>query len=66
MFVLDIRNFSTIIYIWYEGGGLKPPLVRLTFTSLFRTWTIRSGAEGATAAEGGGSEWTCQAAATDR
>jgi len=29
--VLDIRNFSTIIYIWYEGGERKPPLVRLTF-----------------------------------
>src|SRR4051812_5765837 len=31
LFVLDIRNFSTIIYIWYEGGERKPPLVRLTF-----------------------------------
>jgi hypothetical protein len=29
--VLDIEIFSTIIYIWYEGGELKPPLVRLTF-----------------------------------
>jgi hypothetical protein len=27
-FVLDIRSFSTIIYIWYEGGELRPPLVR--------------------------------------
>ena len=24
-FVLDIRNFSTIIYIWYEGGQLGHP-----------------------------------------
>jgi len=53
--VLDIENFSTIIYIWYEGGELKPPLVRLTFSaSPFRTWTIRSGAKGAAAAAGGG------------
>ena len=28
-FVLDIRKFSTIIYIWYEGGELRPSLVRL-------------------------------------
>jgi len=26
--VLDIKIFSTIIYIWYEGGELRPPLVR--------------------------------------
>jgi len=26
-FVLDIRVFSSIIYIWYEGGGLRPLLV---------------------------------------
>ena len=25
LFVLDIRNFSTIIYIWYEGGELSHP-----------------------------------------
>ena len=29
-FVLDILTFSTIIYIWYEGGSLRPPLVRLS------------------------------------
>ena|SRR6188768_4090079 len=28
-FVLDIKNFSSIIYIWYEGGQLRPALVRL-------------------------------------
>ena len=28
-FVLDITIFSTIIYIWYEGGQLRPSLVRL-------------------------------------
>jgi hypothetical protein len=25
--VLDNRFFSSIIYIWYEGGGLRPPVV---------------------------------------
>src|SRR5689334_15755476 len=29
-FVLDITNFSTIIYMLYEGGELKPPLGSLT------------------------------------
>jgi len=28
-FVLDNRNFSSIIYIWYEGGRLRPRLVKL-------------------------------------
>jgi tetratricopeptide (TPR) repeat protein len=27
-FVLDTGNFSTIIYIWYEDGKLRPSLVR--------------------------------------
>jgi hypothetical protein len=27
-FVLDNRFFSSIIYIWYEGGGLRPPVVK--------------------------------------
>jgi len=27
--VLDITAFSTIIYIWYEGGELRPSLVRI-------------------------------------
>jgi hypothetical protein len=26
-FVLDIAFFSSIIYIWYEGRRLKPPVV---------------------------------------
>ena len=26
-FMLDIENFSPIIYIWYEGGWLSPPVV---------------------------------------
>jgi hypothetical protein len=26
-FVLDITKFSPIIYIWYEGGWLSPPVV---------------------------------------
>ena len=26
-FVLDTRKFSPIIYIWYEGGWLSPPVV---------------------------------------
>jgi tetratricopeptide (TPR) repeat protein len=28
-FVLDIHLFSSIIYIWYEGGKLRPSLVRV-------------------------------------
>jgi len=27
-FVLDIAFFSSIIYIWYEGVLLRPPVVR--------------------------------------
>jgi hypothetical protein len=27
-FVLDIAFFSSIIYIWYEGGGLRPLVVK--------------------------------------
>jgi hypothetical protein len=26
-FVLDIIEISPIIYIWYEGGWLSPPVV---------------------------------------
>ena len=26
-FVLDSREVSLIIYIWYEGGWLSPPVV---------------------------------------
>ena len=26
-FVLDKLNFSSIIYIWYEGAGLRPLIV---------------------------------------
>jgi hypothetical protein len=26
-FVLDIKEISPIIYIWYEGGWLSPPVV---------------------------------------
>lgn len=29
--MLDSSFFPSIIYIWYEGGRHKPPLVRLTF-----------------------------------
>jgi hypothetical protein len=29
-FVLDIKKFSPIIYIWYEGGWLSPPVVTVT------------------------------------
>jgi len=25
--MLDIKKFSPIIYIWYEGGWLSPPVV---------------------------------------
>ena len=24
-FMLDSFSFPTVIYIWYEGGGLRPP-----------------------------------------
>jgi hypothetical protein len=53
--VLDIEIFSSIIYIWYEGGELRPSLVRFEEipTSLFRSpgepgdqppgWTITGG-----------------------
>jgi len=27
-FVLDNRIFSSIIYIWYEGGRLRPLVVK--------------------------------------
>ncbi len=27
-FVLDNRFFSSIIYIWYEGGRLRPLVVK--------------------------------------
>jgi len=27
-FVLDNLRFSSIIYIWYEGGGLRPLVVK--------------------------------------
>ena len=26
-FMLDIKKISPIIYIWYEGGWLSPPVV---------------------------------------
>jgi len=29
-FVLDIKKISPIIYIWYEGGWLSPPVVTAT------------------------------------
>jgi len=28
-FVLDTVAVASIIYIWYEGGELRPPLVKL-------------------------------------
>jgi hypothetical protein len=30
--VLDIKKISPIIYIWYEGGWLSPPVVTVTLT----------------------------------
>ena len=32
-FLLDNEIFSSIIYIWYEGVRLRPPLVKLDGTS---------------------------------
>jgi hypothetical protein len=31
--VLDIANFSPIIYIWYEGGRLRPLVVKAVLGS---------------------------------
>src|SRR5258708_40329112 len=45
-FVLDIPRFSTIIYIWYEGGQLRPSLVRLSVNLTLRTWAISSDRRG--------------------
>ena len=28
--MLDIKKISPIIYIWYEGGWLSPPVVTVT------------------------------------
>ena len=33
-FVLDIRFFSSIIYILYEGGSLRPPVVTRSYDGL--------------------------------
>jgi hypothetical protein len=33
-FVLDIRFFSSIIYILYEGGSLRPPVVTSSYLGL--------------------------------
>ena len=48
VFVLDIAAFSTIIYIWYEGGQLRPFLVRLSQSNLTLADAGSAGAEGAT------------------
>ena len=31
-FMLDIKKISPIIYIWYEGGWLSPPVVTVLKT----------------------------------
>jgi len=31
-FMLDIEKISPIIYIWYEGGWLSPPVVTAKWT----------------------------------
>ena len=31
-FMLDIAKISPIIYIWYEGGWLSPPVVTVVLT----------------------------------
>ncbi len=54
--MLDSSTFSTVIYIWYEGGGHKPPLVRLTFRPHpSAPGTLKCGAEGADRRSDGGS-----------
>jgi hypothetical protein len=42
LFVLDTGNFSSIIYIWYEGGELRPALVRLRSLDLALSRRSRS------------------------
>jgi hypothetical protein len=34
--VLDSTTFSSIIYIWYEGGELRPSLVRMRIAETVR------------------------------
>ena len=48
-FVLDIQFFSTIIYIWYEGGQRRPFLVR----SVIRTTSAAESADGRLSVPGG-------------
>jgi len=52
--VLDIAKISPIIYIWYEGGWLSPPVVtgravrrRLSRTTLRREPMAKKAAKGA-------------------
>jgi hypothetical protein len=53
--VLDSGTFSAVIYIWYEGGERKPPLVRLTFRPHpSAPGTLKYGAEGADRRSDGG------------
>ena len=53
--MLDSGTFSTVIYIWYEGGGHKPPLVRLTFRPHpSAQGALKCGAEGADRRSDGG------------
>ena len=77
-FVLDIKIFSTIIYIWYEGGQLRPLLVRKKGRKPFNSPTHRRGwkrgshpfsgairnSEWCLGALGADVECACQAAAT--
>jgi hypothetical protein len=61
-FVLDIRFFSSIIYILYEGESLRPPVVTHCFAARVETPSLRrkNGEEG----KEGGQEEGCEEAVT--
>src|SRR5262245_19548713 len=40
-FVLDSRKISPIIYIWYEGGWLSPPVVTAEWPSEAESLILR-------------------------
>jgi len=61
-FVLDIRVFSSIIYILYEGGLLRPPLVTLSCVSIGLSHHRSRRKNGEEDEEGGHEEEGCEEA----
>jgi len=58
-FMLDRKKISPIIYIWYEGGWLSPPVVtakRLVGGWVTATWGENNGEEGCQGREEKGRE----------